>query len=198
MSRRPNLEIREKILCAAYKLMYTDGFKGVSMDDVAQASGVKKANLFHYYPTKESLGLAVFDHAVAGFQSKLATRIAGAEDPLCMVRSLFDQAAEGMRERCCAGGCFVGNMAQELSDYNEPMRQRVAQHLRAWAAQLGAFLADYKARGFFRSDFNPQETAQAIIALFEGAMLVSKAHRETVPLESAKALAIGYLEKERV
>ena len=66
MSRRPNIELREKILCSAHRLIYKSGFKGVSMEDIAEAAGIKKANLFHYYPTKEALGLAVFDFAVQG------------------------------------------------------------------------------------------------------------------------------------
>lgn len=193
MGRPPNLENREKILCAAYRLMYSHGYKGVSMDDVAKEAKVKKANLFHYYSSKESLGLAVFDYVVQGFQEKTAARLGAAADPVGMVSAMFDQACNGMKDQGCAGGCFAGNLAQELSDTNESMRLKVADHLRHWAAQMGKFFEEYKATGFFKKEFDSQATAQAVIALFEGAMLLSKASRDIVPLQNAKSMALSYL-----
>ena len=63
MPGKVNVGARQRILEAARKLFHERGLRGVSMEDVAGAAGIKKANLFHYYPTKESLELAVLDQA---------------------------------------------------------------------------------------------------------------------------------------
>jgi TetR/AcrR family transcriptional regulator, transcriptional repressor for nem operon len=198
MSRPPNLELRGKILCSAHKLIYRHGFKGVSMDEVAREAGMKKANLFHYYPTKEALGLAVFDYALGQLQSKIQSSLSmpGA-DPIQSVETMFDQASGGMKESGCSGGCFVGNMAQELSDYNETLRCRVAEHMQRWREQWAKFLDGYRERGYFRSDFNAQQAASGLLSLFEGAMIFCKANKTVEALQDARSMAVRHFQSFR-
>lgn len=199
MSRRPNVETRERILESAHNLFYNGGFKGVSMDDVAQAAGVKKANLFHYFPTKEALALAVFDRATAGMKERMTAHFSvRRRDPIVAVARMFEDAASRMRRSGCTGGCFVGNMAQEMSDGNERIRLKVSEHLRFWAGQLASHLERGRTRGYFRPELEVERAAEAILSLFEGALLYSKASREPGAVESAKRMAVGYLEAFRV
>src|SRR6476659_1248235 len=99
MPRKPNTATRERIVEEGHDLMYCAGYKGASMDDVAEAAGVKKANLFHYYPTKEALGLAVFEYATRGFAEKLAMKLGDGSDPLQFVAAMLEDTFSRMR-RC--------------------------------------------------------------------------------------------------
>ena len=193
MVRPINLQAREKILQAAARLMLERGFQAVSMDDVARAARIKKANLFHYYPTKEVLGLAVFDHVSELLRERLAGQLSGDKDPIRAVEGMFQDLADGMKKSRCRGGCFIGNLAQELGDHYGRMRTKVAAAFKDWACQLAAALEGGRARGVFRRDLNPQEAAEAILSLYEGATLMCKANQETKPLENAKQMAVFYL-----
>jgi AcrR family transcriptional regulator len=194
MARTANLEARQRILDAAHRLFYTSGLNAVSMDAVAAAAGMKKANLFHYYPSKESLELAVLDHAAVGMNERIASLARQSYDPVGAVQRIFDEAAGLMRQSHCSGGCFFGNLAQETADGNEPIRQKVAEHLAAWTAALAAFLGRWRETGYFREGFEPRTAAQAILSLLEGALLFSKASKSPEPVDSAKHLAVAYLE----
>ncbi len=194
MSRRVNHEARERILERAHKLFYQRGFRGTSMDDVASSAGIKKANLFHYYPSKEVLALAVFDRVATAMKDRVAAQFATRRDPIGVVARMFDEAGRFLRRSGCSGGCFFGNIAQEVSDHNEPLRERVAEHLRFWRGQLAALLERGRASGYFRPEFPAESAAEAILSLFEGAVLYSKASRRTDPVASAKLMATGYLE----
>lgn len=193
MARRENIEAREHILKTAYQLFWEGGYKGVSMGNVAAAAGLKKANLFHYYPTKETLGVAVFDRAAEEYRSWIRAQLDVDGDPIDAIGSLFDATAAMMRDKACAGGCFVGNVAQELSDENEEMRLRVDEVFRYWIDHLAALLERGRKRGYFRADLPERVAAEAILALFEGAVLIAKARKDASPLESAKRVALDYL-----
>jgi len=197
MARTANLEARQRILDAAHRLFYASGLNAVSMDAVAAAAGMKKANLFHYYPTKESLELAVLDHAAQGMNERIARVARHPYDPVGAVQRIFDEAGGLMRQSHCSGGCFFGNLAQEASDGNERIRKKVAEHLQAWTTELAAFLERWRRDGYFREGFPPQAAAQAILSLLEGALLFSKASKSPEPVESAKRLAVAYLEATR-
>lgn len=195
MTRKLNLEARRHILDVAHQLFLERGLKGVSMDDVASAAGLKKANLFHYYPSKECLELAVLEQAAGEMKEQVRAQLsANGRDPVGAVASMFEQAGRGMRERRCRGGCFLGNLAQEASDHNETIRVKVSDFLRYWTDQLASFLDRGRASGYFRPELEPRTAAEAILALFEGALLFSKASRRPDPVESSKRMAVAYLE----
>jgi TetR/AcrR family transcriptional repressor of nem operon len=195
MTRKLNVEARHRILEAARELFLERGLKGVSMDEVASAAGIKKANLFHYYPSKQRLELAVVERAAGEMKEQVEAQLsAKGRDPVGAVASMFEQAGRGMRERRCRGGCFLGNLAQEASDHDETIRVRVSEFLRYWTDQLASFLDRGRASGYFRPELEPRTAAEAILALFEGALLFSKASRRADPVESSKRMAVAYLE----
>jgi TetR/AcrR family transcriptional regulator, transcriptional repressor for nem operon len=181
------------------QLFFSQGLKGVSMEAVAAAAGIKKANLFHYFPSREALELAVLDRFAADLREHLATQFAAtASDPIATVAAMFEEAARGMRRRRYRGGCFAGNLALEASDHRESVRVRVAQLLRYWVAQVARLLDRGRAAGYFRRELKPGPAAEAILSLFEGSLLYSKANRKPAAIDSARDMAIAYLEAFRV
>jgi TetR/AcrR family transcriptional repressor of nem operon len=195
MTRKLNVDARRRILEAAHNLFLERGLKGASMEEVASAAGIKKANLFHYYPSKECLELAVLEQAAGEMKEQVEAQLSPkARDPVRAVASMFEQAGRGMRERRCRGGCFLGNLAQEASDHNEAIRVRVSEFLHYWTERLAGFLERGRASGYFRPELEPRIAAEAILALFEGALLFSKASRRADPVESSKRMAVAYLQ----
>jgi len=195
MTARPNPVRRERILQEAEQLFFARGLKGVSMDEVAAAAGVKKANLFHYYPSKEALEVAVLDRFAASLRKRVTEEFAAeGRDPIAAVALMFEEAAKGMRRRRYRGGCFAGNLALEASDDRESVRTRVARLLRFWVAEVSALLERGRASGFFRRDLQAGRSAEAILSLFEGALLFSKASRQPAAIDSARAMAVAYLQ----
>jgi TetR/AcrR family transcriptional repressor of nem operon len=198
MAAQANPARRERILQEAQQLFFSQGLKGVSMEAVATAAGIKKANLFHYFPSKEALELAVLDRFSSGLRERLAAQFAAtAGDPIAAVAEMFEEAARGMRRRRYRGGCFAGNLALEASDHREIVRLRVAQLLRFWVREVARMLERGRAAGYFRRELKAGRSAEAILSLFEGSLLYSKASRKPAAIENARDMAIAYLEAFR-
>jgi len=195
MTRTLNLEARDKILEAALKLIHGRGFRDVSMDDVAESAGLKKANLFHYYPTKEQLGLAALERAIHQQREKVAERFSrSVGDPIRTVQEMFAETAEGMRRSGCLKGCLLGNLAQELSDHDEKFRGPLNEYFGFWAGEIADMLERSRRGGYFKKGLKPREAAGAILSLFEGAMTLCKAKKDPEALVSAGRMAVGYLQ----
>ncbi|MEW6738201.1 MAG: TetR family transcriptional regulator C-terminal domain-containing protein, partial [Acidobacteriota bacterium] len=153
-----------------------------------------KANLFHYYPTKEALGLAVFDYSSDGFKEWIMQQLqTDTKDPMKKVVQMFDTSIASMRDNNCRLGCFVGNLAQELSNHNESIRIKISDLFKHWIDELATLLEHEQATGYLRADFNPKSAAEAIIALFEGSLLIAKARKSPETIENAKQMAIDYI-----
>ena len=54
-STRIQTENRKAIRSAALKVFARDGFRGATVDAIAQAVGMSKPNLLYYYPTKDAV-----------------------------------------------------------------------------------------------------------------------------------------------
>jgi len=102
-----------------------------------------------------------------------------------------------MRRRRYRGGCFAGNLALEASDHRESVRVRVAQLLRFWVSEVARLLERGRSAGYFRRELKPEPAAEAILSLFEGSLLYSKANRKPAAIDSAREMAISYLEAFR-
>jgi AcrR family transcriptional regulator len=62
---------KEEILDVATRLFAERGYEGASMNDVAEAVGMRKASLFYHFATKDALYEAVLDRLVASLQLAL-------------------------------------------------------------------------------------------------------------------------------
>ena len=69
---------RQKIVSVASRLMSQKGYKGASMQDIADHVGIHKSTLFHYFKNKEEILLEVLGEGVKevtdGLDSILADR----------------------------------------------------------------------------------------------------------------------------
>ena len=58
------IKTKRKILEAAKTIFAKKGFDGSSVDEIASEAGVKKALIFYYYPTKDSLFLEAWTEGI--------------------------------------------------------------------------------------------------------------------------------------
>jgi TetR/AcrR family transcriptional repressor of nem operon len=194
MTRRPNTAARTKILETAYELYASGGFEAVSMERVAEKAGLKKANLFHYYPTKDALGAAVIEEAARRHAEGMRALFAdGTQDPVTVVRSLFERGTAGIRKDC-SRGCFIGKMGQEIDERNVQMRRMLETCLTGWRGDIAAFLDGWRKKGYFRTGFKPAEAADGILALYEGGLLIAKVAGDDAPVEHARRAAVTVIE----
>lgn len=190
MTRARNDDARRNILAVAQELFTQGGYEAVSMDKVAAAAGLKKANLFHYYRSKEALGAAVMEEAARRHAEGVRAIFADVDsDPVTAVRLLFSRGSAGLRKDC-GRACFIGRMAQDVDEEHVVMRRRLAACVAEWREEVAGFLDGWKRRGYFRGSFKALEAADAVIALYEGGLLLARATGRPEPAEHAERGAV--------
>src|SRR5689334_12428732 len=99
--RRPEERPRE-LLEAALAVFAQRGFRNTRLDDVAEAAGVTKGAIYHYFDTKEELLLNVIEHyqslAFGRAEEVLANReLSAAERIEQVVKKIFQPTEERRR-----------------------------------------------------------------------------------------------------
>jgi len=182
---RDGRQTREAILEAAAELMHLKGYQATSLDDVLRESGVGKGNFYYHFKSKEDLGYAILDQAIASFLGKTLEPCFsdGAMPRLTQIRCFLGRVLAAQRQRNCVGGCALGNLASELSDVHEGFRARLSGVFSAWRARLEQALAEAQADGSVGAGCRPEAVAQFIVASLEGAILMTKLTKDIAVME---------------
>lgn len=179
-------------------MIHMKGFGDASMDEIAAECGMTKANLFHHYGSKAELALAVLDFKIAEFHSRRVEPLCAEASPEQAVVKMFEHAAEFFEGNGCKAGCFVGNIALEMSDKDEAFRERVGRFFSVWAQGMAACLERAKASGYFRPRLDSKAVAEALVALYEGAIMLSKCQRDAKIFKRVGPVARSILEQHKV
>ncbi|OLS96898.1 TetR family transcriptional regulator [Pseudonocardia sp. CNS-004] len=187
---------RDRIVRAAADLMHAAGVAGTTMDQVVDASGTSKSQLYHYFADKEALVAAVIKFQVARvleFQEPYLERLASVAD----LRRWRDAVVRFVEETHGANGCAVGSLASELADRSEPARILIEAAFRSWESYLAAGLRRMQERGELDAVADPGELATGLMAAYQGGYLLSQAARSARPMAVALDLALDSIEAGR-
>ncbi|GLZ48980.1 transcriptional regulator [Actinomycetospora sp. NBRC 106375] len=181
---------RERIVVAATDLMYVRGVGATSLDDVVDASGTGKSQLYHYFADKDALVLAVVStqiDRVLGFQEPLLRDLDSLRDLERWRNALV--SGPGMHEG--GHGCPLGSLAAELADHSPAVRSALVHGFDAWEELIRDGLARVCARGELAADTDPSALAAGIMAALQGGLLLAQTHRDPRRLAVALDMALG-------
>lgn len=169
-----NSPTKERLLDAAKDLVLAKGFAGTTVDDICQAAKLTKGSFFHYFTSKDELGVDLLKrYCASSREAFLAGCCQGQEDPLKRVYGFLDFMIE-MGKKNARKGCLLGHMSQELSDTHPDIRSICCKSFREMAEVLRRDLKEAKAKYAPRSAIDPQSLAEHFVVVLEGTMLVAK------------------------
>ncbi|WP_316630284.1 TetR/AcrR family transcriptional regulator [uncultured Ruminococcus sp.] len=89
--RKSNNQTKSKIVSAAWKLFYDQGFDNTTVDEIIRLSGTSKGSFYHYFESKDSLigSLAyLFDEKYAELEKQLDDSKNAVDNMLFLTREL--------------------------------------------------------------------------------------------------------------
>jgi TetR/AcrR family transcriptional repressor of nem operon len=169
---------RNAILDAAARVINARGFSHTSVEDLIAATGLSgKSHFYHYFPSKEALGIAVIDRQFERFTERgLAILSEPMIEPVDRLALFIDTLVSLQRDRDGGTGSPFGNLAGELADSHEGFRRRLDDVFARWTDQLDALLRE--AGPSLRDEVDTERLARFIVATLEGGMLMTRVTRD--------------------
>ncbi len=164
---------------AAQGLILAKGFKGTSVDDVCQCAQLTKGSFFHYFDSKQALGLELLARYCesAGKDFYDCCSPMREKDPLKRIYALLDfMVAKSRAMGSC--GCLLGGMSQELSESNPKVRALAEKAFAAMSRAIAGDLSLAKKKYASRVAFSPQELANYLVSLMQGGALLAKVRQD--------------------
>lgn len=174
-----SVDTQQRILNSARELIFARSYADVGVADICEHAGVKKGSFYHFYPSKQALTLAVLDAHFVDIKEKLIDQ-AFAEDlrPLARLARFTAMAYQFQKQVSIETGhvlgCPFGNLSTELSTQDEQIRERIQQSFAKLQKMLSGVLRTAQEGGEVAQNVDASATAQAMLAYFEGVLLMAK------------------------
>ncbi len=163
----------EDLICAFTDVFRTHGYEGASLSQIATATGLEKASLYHRFPGgKEDMVAAVVNHMNRWFQEHVFTPLEGPGKPAQKIRLI----AKCLREFYGDGNksCVLDTLS--LPGGSVALRHNVAAALKAW---IQAFAGIAREAGASRAE--ARERAEQAIVEIEGSLVLARVLRDRRP-----------------
>ncbi len=182
-------ETKERILQQAAELFNQKGYAGTSMSDIMQVTGLKKGGIYNHFQSKDELALQAFDYAISQINQRYRTALRSKHNAVERLQAMVDVFASYVDNPPLKGGCPLLNTAVE-SDYAHPaLRKRAQEAMNSWYNMIRRVVQKGIKRGEILANIEPEQVATVIIATFEGGLMMTQLHGNSIYFKRA----IGHL-----
>lgn len=180
------MSTRIAIMDTAAEAVRRRGYNGVSLDQIARDVGIQKSSIFYHFSSKSELIAVIFRRFSAQIFSFL-DHTAGNES----------RAGDRLMAYIIETGSFVEEgesicMSIALNIDRESLQTEIVDDLVTFHQTNLAWLTDTFELGIKDGSIadigNPEEEANACLALVDGAQLVARAHRDSKLYDQATLL----------
>ena len=194
----PPVDTRGRILFAAFREVHLNGFQAASIQDIIQSAGVTKGALYHYFSSKDEIGLALLDEIFSKYVENTFVRpLADTEDPITALIDFLQDAGNQMSEEDVALGCPLDHFADEMAPINPDFQTRIDGLFSCkQQAMVSAFERGQQA-GNVRIDVPAETMALTVRAMMQGCMSMAKTTRSLDTLMQCGQGMFFYLEQLR-
>jgi TetR/AcrR family transcriptional repressor of nem operon len=187
-------QTRKKIVEAAAPIFNKRGYKGSSLNDLMDATGLKKGGTYRHFASKEELAAEAFDYT---WEAAWKARLLHVDEKANGINKLKQLIANFIERRSpVPGGCPVLNTAVDADDGNPILRSRVGKALGSWTGRLQAYVEEAQQQRDAKPDVDPKDVATLIVASLEGALMMSRIQRNEEALRRVQSHLNDYLDKE--
>ncbi|MCG3681982.1 TetR/AcrR family transcriptional regulator [Aliarcobacter butzleri] len=156
---------KEEILKESIKLFKTKGYYNCSMANIADACGLIKGSIYHYFKSKDEIGIESLKYIHNYFVDNIFS-IAYKKDlsDLEKIKLFVKKTDEYFLKS--EGGCLLGNLALEVGSENLEFRKVIKEYFSAWEDALIRILENKY------SKVEAKNFAKEYVALIQGSIMM--------------------------
>lgn len=186
---------RLTLLEAAFSEIHHNGFQAASLTQILADTGLTKGALYHHFPDKQALGLAVIEEMVRPrLAAMMFEPLAHTRTPLAAMQALLKARAAEPDPWVVTLGCPLNNLMQEMSPLDEAFRLSLNALFEDWLAVVKQALTRGKKSGEVKQEIDSAETAFFIVAALEGCIGMSKNTQSVAAYRGCLGQLVRYLD----
>lgn len=194
INQEERADTRHRLVEAARALFLEQGYTATGIAQILRRADARSGSLYHYFPTKEDLLLAVLTHYQDLLEpiviQPVVTRVS---DPIECVFGLLDGYRQMLTVTEFQMGCPIGNLALEVGTSHPAARELIRANFSLWRGWVRRWLDE--ASGRFPEHTDPEQLALFVLTTMEGAVMLARTYRSIEPYDTAVSLLRDYFDR---
>jgi AcrR family transcriptional regulator len=186
-------DTRAELVESARRLFWEQGYAATGIAQILKQANANSGSLYHFFPTKEDLLLAVLEWYRANLGACVLEPVfARVNDPIERIFGILDGYRRQLLATRFEHGCPIGSLALELCNSQQAARKLIAENFANWVQAVQDCLE--AASGRLPADTDTRQLALFILTTMEGAVMLARAYRSIEPYDTAISQLRTYLE----
>lgn len=191
------LNTRDRIIETGAEIIHRKGFNHTGIQEILNAASVPKGSFYNYFKSKDEFGLQIIDYFSEHFKQIAKETLEDTRvSPLSRIYAFLTAFMEYFESQNYAGGCPIGNLAQEMGDLSPVFREKLSEAINmmidAYKQVLTAAQKDRK----ISKNLDIQDTAAFIVAGWHGAIIQMKLTQSLAPLKNHRRFVFDHILKK--
>ena len=170
----PAADTQKFIIEKTSVLFNKKGYASTSLSDLEKVTGLTKGSIYANFKDKEDVSLKVFDYNFAQLSKAMSQKVYSETTVKGKLLACINFYLDFYPTLVTNGGCAVQNALIETDDTNTHLFERAKDALISWKQTMTAIVKQGIANNEISNSVMPDDFAVYMIALIEGAILVSR------------------------
>jgi TetR/AcrR family transcriptional regulator len=172
------MSVPEQIIDHATKLLAEQGYEGTSLQEIADAVGLRKPSLLHHFPSKEEVRRGVLGRILARWQETVPRLLRATNSGEGQFEALFEETVRFFSEDSDRARLLL----REILDRPQETGALIAEHLEPWLALLTGYIRQGQKKGTIQRDLDPATYVLEVVGLILTTISAEQAVRKLAPL----------------
>jgi len=170
------MNTRDFIINKAAELFNLHGYNGCSMNDIMEATQLKKGGIYNYFKSKDEIAIEAFNYSYKKIIDRFRSRLDKEVKAVDKLKSIIDVYASFISEPLMKGGCPIFNTAIDATDNHPVLKERAKEGIDSLQRYIEIKIEEGVRLGEFKKDCIPSKIASLMIINLEGAIIMSRVH----------------------
>ncbi len=178
------VDTREAIVESARELFFDQGYTATGIAQILKRSGANSGSLYHFFPTKEDLLVAVLEkYKGMLWPMVLEPAFSRVVDPIERLFAVLNGYRQLLMATNFRLGCPIGNLALEMSNTHPQVRNLIVENFDGWRKAISQLVIDASDR--LPAEVDAEALSFFVLATMEGSVMLARAHQKIEPFDAA-------------
>ncbi|PLR79671.1 TetR/AcrR family transcriptional regulator [Bacillus canaveralius] len=169
---------KKMIIEKAANLFNQRGYVASTMVDVMNATGLERGGLYNHFSSKDELANEAFLYAAETIGSKYREALWTENHIVERLHGFLHIFSRLYEDTPIPGGCPIMNVAIETDAVNPVLKDYANQAMLQLHESIGRVVMQGIEYGEVSSQVNPEEVATVLLSSLEGALMLSRLHKD--------------------
>jgi len=159
-------DTRELLIDSAFSSFYKNGYQGANIAEILREVGINKGSMYHFFKSKQELGLAVADERIRKNIKVKYEKILESQTPYSTLFEVLRSSPDTL-----IFGCPLNKMSQEMIYIDVDFKKLLSSVYKDFEKSIDNILLKAVSIGEI-PECDTEVTARLIIASYEGALMI--------------------------